>query len=290
MARGRILVTGATGTIGSHIVHELFRRKVNFRAAYHDPAKANNINLPGVEIVQIDNDKPETISTSLVGIEKLFLLTPDLHDTVNIIANFVNEASKAGVKQIVNLSVMGADSGFRTIGGRLHRDVEKVVEASGISYTHLRPSHFMQNFVNFYAQSIRDYNAFYLPLADAKISFVDIRDVASVAVESLISEGHGARAYTVTGPETLTCHEVAEILSVVTGRKITYVSISEIDTRQRLKEIEMPSNVIDYLVYSYKFTREGNFSMVTNMIEQVTRKRPITFKQFAAENIEAFSK
>jgi uncharacterized protein YbjT (DUF2867 family) len=148
----------------------------------------------------------------------------------------------------------------------------------------------MQNFVNFYAQNIRDQNAFYLPLADGKISFVDIRDVASVAVESLISEGHDGRAYTVTGPETLTCQEVAQILSVVTGRKITYVSISEEETRQRLKEIGMPSNVVDYLVYSYKFTREGNFSIVTNILEQVTGKRPISFKQFAAENIEAFSK
>jgi uncharacterized protein YbjT (DUF2867 family) len=290
MARGKILVTGATSTIGSHIVYELFQRKVNFRAAYHDPAKARKLNLPGVEIVQIDNDNPETISISLVGIEKLFLLTPDLQDTVNIISNFVNEASKAGVKRIVNLSVMGADSGLMTIGGRLHRDVEKVVEASGISYTHLRPNYFMQNFVNFYSQSIRDHDAFYLPLGDAKISFVDIRDVASVAVESLIGEEHDRRAYTLTGPETLTCHEVAQILSEVTCRKITYVSISEIDTRQRLKEIGMPSNVIDYLVYSYKFTSEGHFSTVTNVIKQATGKRPITFKQFAAENIEAFSK
>lgn len=241
-------------------------------------------------MVQIDNDKLETISISLIGIEKLFLLTPDLHDTVKIISNFVNEASKVGVKRIVNLSVMGVDSGLRTIGGRLHRDVEKVVEASGILYTHLRPNYFMQNFVNFYAQSIRDHSAFYLPLADAKISFVDIRDVASVAVESLVNEGHDAKAYTVTGPESLNCHEVSEILSGVTGRKITYVSISEIDTRQRLKEIGMPPNVIDYLIYSYKFTREGNFSTVTNVINQLTGKKPITFKQFAAENIKAFSK
>ena len=290
MARGKILVTGATGTIGSHVVNELLYRKVNFRAAYHDSAKISKVNFPGVEIVQIDNDKLDTISTSLAGIEKLFLLTPDLHDTFNIISNFVEEATKAGVKRIVNLSVMGADSGLRTIAGRLHSDAEKVVEASGISYTHLRPNYFMQNFVNFYAQNIRDQNAFYLPLADAKISFVDIRDVASVAVESLISEGHDGRAYTVTGPETLTCQEVAQILSVVTGRKITYMSISEEETRQRLKEIGMPSNVVDYLVYSYKFTREGNFSIVTNILEQVTGKRPISFKQFAAENIEAFSK
>jgi uncharacterized protein YbjT (DUF2867 family) len=290
MTQGKILVTGATGTIGTYVVDQLLRRKVNFRAAYHDSAKASKINLPGVETVQIDNAKLETISASLAGVEKLFLLTPGLQETDKIISNYVDEARKAGVKRIVNLSVMGAGSGLRTIGGRLHREAEKAIEASGISYTHLRPNYFMQNFVNFYAQNIRDQNAFYLPLSDAKISFVDIRDVASVAVESLISEGHDGSAYTITGPDTLSCHEVAQILSRVTGRKITYVSISEEDTRQRLKAIGMPSDVVDYLVYSYKFTREGNFSMVTNIIEQVTGKRPISFKQFATDNKEAFSK
>jgi uncharacterized protein YbjT (DUF2867 family) len=290
MAQGKILVTGATGTIGSYVVDQLLRREVNFRAAYHDSAKASKINLPGVEIVRIDNAKLETIRTSLAGVEKLFLLTPGLQETDKITSNFVDEARKAGVKRIVDLSVMGAGSGLRTIGGRLHREAEKVIETSGISYTHLRPNYFMQNFVNFYAQNIRDQNAFFLPLSDAKISFVDIRDVASVAVESLIGEGHDGSIYTITGPDTLSCHEVARILSEVTGRKITYVSISEEETRQRLKAIGMPSDVVDYLVYSYKFTREGNFSMVTNIIEQVTGKRPISFKQFAADNKEAFSK
>jgi uncharacterized protein YbjT (DUF2867 family) len=290
MAQGKILVTGATGTMGSYVVDQLLRRGVNFRAAYHDSAKASKINLPGVEIVRIDNAKLETISTSLAGVEKLFLLTPGLQETDKITLNFVDEARKAGVKRIVDLSVMGAGSGLRTIGGRLHREAEKVIETSGISYTHLRPNYFMQNFVNFYAQNIRDQNAFFLPLSDAKISFVDIRDVASVAVESLVSEGHDRSVYTITGPDTLSCHEVAQILSGVTGRKITYVSISEEETRQRLKSIGMPSDVVDYLVYSYKFTREGNFSIVTNIIEQVAGKRPISFKQFAADNKEAFSK
>ena len=119
MAQGKILVTGATGTIGSYVVDQLVSRKVNFRAAYHDTAKASKINLPGIETVQIDNAKLETISASLVGVEKLFLLTPGLQETDKIISNFVDEASKAGVRRIVNLSVMGAGSGLMTIDGRL---------------------------------------------------------------------------------------------------------------------------------------------------------------------------
>jgi uncharacterized protein YbjT (DUF2867 family) len=290
MTQGKILVTGSTGAIGSYIVHQLLYRKVNFRAAYHDAANLSKVNLPGVEVVQIDYDRLETIRTSLAGVEKLFLLTPDLYEyeVVNIISTFVDEARKAGVKKIVDMSVMGADAGFKTITGTRYRDAETVIEASGISYTHLRPNYFMQNFVNFYAQNIREHDAFYLPLDDAKISFVDIQDVASVAVESLVNDGHCGKAFTITGPESLSCYETAQILSEVTERKIDYVSISENETRKRLGETNMPLNVVEYLIYSYKFTREGNFSLITDTVEQVTGKRPISFKQFAAQNKQTF--
>jgi uncharacterized protein YbjT (DUF2867 family) len=290
MPHGKILVTGSTGTIGTCIVDQLLRKKVKFRAAYHDPVNASKISSLGVEMVQVDYDRLDTISSSLAGIEKLFLLTPDLHETetVNIISAFVDEAIKAGVKKIVNLSVMGADLGLRTISGRLHREAETVIEASGISYTHLRPNYFMQNFVNFYAYDIRVHNAFYLPLADAKISFVDIQDIVSVAIKSLVSDGHSGKVYTLTGPESLSCYEVAQILSEVTERKITYTSISEDETRQRLREIGMSPIVVEYLIYSYKFTREGNFSTITDAVEQVTGEMPNTFKQFAANNKQAF--
>lgn len=292
MAQGKILVTGSTGTIGSCIVDQLRYKNVNFRAAYHEPINVSKVNLPGVEMVQIDYDRPETIRTSLAGVENLFLLTPDLYENevVNIISTFVDEASKAGVKKIVDMSVMGADAGFRTISGTRYRDSELVMEASGISYTHLRPNYFMQNFVNFYAQNIREHDAFYLPLADVKISFVDIQDVASVAVESLVNDGHCGKAYTITGPESLSCYEIAQILSEVTKRKIDYVSISENEARQRLRETKMPPNVAEYLIYSYKFTREGNFSLITDAVQQVTGKRPFSFKQFAAHNKQTFTK
>jgi uncharacterized protein YbjT (DUF2867 family) len=290
MTQGKILITGATGTVGSHIVEQLSRSKVNFRAAYHDAAKASKMNLPGVEMVQLDNDKPETISTSLSGVEKLFLLTPAMLDIVEITSNFVDEAKKAGVKQIVKLSVMGADTEPRTIGGRLHREAERVIENSGISYTHLRPNYFMQNFVNFYGETIKDQNAFYLPLADAKVSFVDVRNIASVAIEALTSEGHEGKAYTITGPEALTCQEVAQILSDATGKAITYANISDEEARQGMVKVGMPADVVDYLIDLYRFTREGYFSLITTVVEQVTGKKPITFRQFAAEHKETLKK
>lgn len=284
MTQGKILITGAAGTVGSHIVEQLSGRKANFRAAYHDAAKASKMNLPGVEMVQLENDKPETISTSLSGVEKLFLLTPAMLDIVEITSNFVDEAKKAGVKQIVKLSVMGAGTEPpRTTDGRLNREAERVIENSGISYTHLRPNYFMQNFVNFYGQTIKTQNAFYLPLADTKISFVDVRNIASVAIEALTSEGHEGKAYTITGPEAITCQEVAQILSDATGKVITYVNISDEEARQGMKKVGMPADVVDYLIEGYRLTREGYFSSITPVVEQITGKKPITFKQFAVE-------
>ena len=117
---------------------------------------------------------------------------------------------------------------------RLHRQVEKFIEQSGIPFTFLRPNEFMQNFVNFYSPSIKGNNAFYVPLEDAKVSLVDVRDIAAVAVKSLRDEEkHKNKTYLITGPEAVSYHQLAEILSNTTGRKINYVNISEKEKHQK---------------------------------------------------------
>jgi uncharacterized protein YbjT (DUF2867 family) len=129
---------------------------------------------------------------------------------INGSSSLIEEAKKNGIKFIVKLSTMGADLEPGYTSGRLHRQVEKIIEESGIPYAFLRPNSFMQNFVTRSSQTIKNQNAFYLPAGDGKISFVDARDVAAVAVEVLI-----------TGPETLSHNQVAEILSEETDRKIS---------------------------------------------------------------------
>src|SRR5262249_34707407 len=149
-----ILITGATGTVGSEVVKQLVASSSSpdhnlIRAAVHSQDKADRLKHDRtLEIVNIDYNKPETISDALNKVDKLFLLTlPAPNIVTDTFSSVVNEAKKNDVKYIVKLSVLGADLVPGTTIGKLHRHEEKIIEESGIPYTFLRQNEFMQKFV-----------------------------------------------------------------------------------------------------------------------------------------------
>src|ERR687885_863358 len=207
-----ILVTGATGTVGIEVVKWLLSAKgergegedMIVKAAARSTNDSTFRNL-GVQVVQLDYNKPDTLSSALRDIDKLFLLTPFQSNMVDLTSNLVNEAKNAGVKYIIKQSVLGADAEQAITPSRLHRQAEKIIEESGIPFTFLRPNFFMQNFVTFYSHFIKTQGAFYVPAGDAKASFVDVRDIAAVAVQVLNGNNgeskHIGKAYDITGGE-----------------------------------------------------------------------------------------
>jgi uncharacterized protein YbjT (DUF2867 family) len=287
-----ILVTGASGNIGSEVVKQLSSATpaVKIKAGVHSAQNVKKLrDGDRVEVVPIDYNKPETLREALNHVDKLFLLTPDVPNAAELASNLVIEAKKAGIKQIVKQSVMGADLEADVGTMRLHRQVEKVIEQSGIPFTFLRPNEFMQNFVNFHGPSIKGNNAFYVPLEDAKVSLVDVRDIAAVAVKSLTDEDrHKNKTYLITGPEALSYHQVAEILSNTTGRKINYVNISDEEARAAMKEIGMSDWLIKTVSELSEYFRKGKASEVSSAVEEATGKKPISFSQFAKNYAEAF--
>ncbi|HEX5977525.1 MAG TPA: SDR family oxidoreductase [Nitrososphaeraceae archaeon] len=280
-----ILVTGATGNIGSEVVKELLSDApdVSIKAAVHSSQNVKKVKSDArVKVIQIDYNEPETVREALNGVDKLFLLTPDVPNAADLASNVVIEAKKAGIKQIVKQSVMGAALEADVGTMRLHRQVEKFIEQSGIPFTFLRPNEFMQNFINFHSPSIKGNNAFYIPLEDAKVSLVDVRDIAGVAVKSLIDEDkHKNKTYLITGPEALSYHQVAEILSNTTGRKINYVNISDGEARSAMKEIGMSDWLINTVSELSEYFRKGKASEISPAVEDVTGNKPISFSQFA---------
>jgi uncharacterized protein YbjT (DUF2867 family) len=287
-----ILVTGASGNIGSEVVKELLSDApdVKIKAAIHSSQNVKKVKSDArVKVIQIDYNELETVREALKGVDKLFLLTPDVPNAADFASNVVIEAKKAGIKQIVKQSVMGADLEADVGTMRLHRQVEKIIEESGIPFTFLRPNEFMQNFVNFHSPSIKGNNAFYIPLEDAKVSLVDVRDIAAVAVKSLIDEDkHKNKTYLITGPEALSYHQVAEILSNATGKKISYVNISEDEAKAAMKEIGMSEWLINTVSELSDYFRKGKASEISPAVEEVTGKKPISFSQFAKDYAEAF--
>ena len=166
-----ILVTGATGTVGNEIVKQLAAISSfsghNVRAAVHSKNKSDQLRQlesEGVEVVDLDYTKPETVISALNNVDKIFLQTLPASNVADISSNIINEAKKNGIKYIVKLSAMGANSEPKSTILRLHGEEEKIIEDSGIPYTFLRPPAFMQNFVTQFGHTIKTQSALYIGL------------------------------------------------------------------------------------------------------------------------------
>jgi uncharacterized protein YbjT (DUF2867 family) len=298
-----ILVTGATGTLGSEVVKQLLSAKgqrggeeaIIVKAAARSANDDTFRNTEGVQVVQLDYNKPDTLAAAFRGVDKLFLLTPFQSNMVDLTSNLVNEAKKVGVKYIVKQSVLGADAKPGTTPSRLHRQAEKIIEESEIPFTFLRPNFFMQNFITFYSHFIKTQGAFYVPAEDAKVSFVDVRDIAAVAAQALSSRSkkdgagkHTRKAYDITGGEALSYGEAAEILSKEIGKKVNYVNVSDEDARKGMKDMGADDWTINSMIELFGITRAGYVSNISPAVEQITGNEPISFSQFARDYAGAF--
>jgi uncharacterized protein YbjT (DUF2867 family) len=298
-----ILVTGATGTVGSEVVKQLVsssssssssdnNKGIIVRAAIHSQNKADNFkDYKTVQIVNIDYNKPETIADALNHVDKLFLLTLPAPNMA-IYSNLVKEIRKyGGVNHIAKLSSMAAEENeVATTIGRIHKEEEKIIEESGIPFTFLRPPAFMQNFITQFGYTIRTQGAFYVPAGDAKMSFVDARDVAAVSVKVLTSDNqqHIGKAYAITAQEAISYGQAAEILSKEVGRRISYVDISEEEARKGMKENGMDDWLIEAIIEFCSIIKAGHASQTTNVVEQIIGRKPIPFSQFAKDYAKFF--
>lgn len=273
-----ILVTGSSGAVGRELLKELTATGARVRAGYHTRPPS----LPHVEGVRFDVTTGNGLDAALAGVKSVFLLTGDIADQTGGELRVVEAAKRAGVRHMVKLSVFGAESEAFSFA-KIHRPVERAIEGSGIPYTFLRPNSFMQNFVNYYGDTIRTQSAFYLSCGDARVSHVDVRDIALVAALILTTDGHAGSAYDLCGPEALTHAEVASKLSIATGRPINYVDLPEADLKQGLMEAGTPEWHTDALVDLYRYYTTGQASRVTTAIKDVTGRDPIAFDQFARD-------
>jgi len=218
-----ILVTGATGSNGTEIIKRLVEKDIQVRAMVRDRNRANLV-IPNVEVVEADFDRPETLQSVLAGVKRAFLVTNSSENAEAQQIAFIDAAKQSGVEHIVKLSQFKADANSPGRFLRYHAAVEAALQASGIAYTFLRPNLFMQGLLNF-RSTIASQNAFYAAAGDAKVSVVDVRDIAQVAVAAL-TPGHEGKTYDLTGFEALTHAEMAEHLSTALGRKIAFIDVS----------------------------------------------------------------
>ncbi|MDB4989805.1 MAG: hypothetical protein JWN04_4983, partial [Myxococcaceae bacterium] len=249
-----ILVTGAGGTVGTALVHELKAKGKQARLAFHTPVKVEQARAAGHDAVLIDYLKTETLAAAMAGVHAVFVLGAGGEVQVQGETNVLKEAKAAGVNKLVKLSVWAAD-GEKYDFARIHRRIELEIERSGLAYTLLRPNGFMQNFDNYLGDSIRGQNAIYLPAGDAKISFVDVRDIASVAALALTSSEHDGKTYALSGSKSLSYKEAAQILSSVLERPISYIAVDDDAAKAGMTNAGIPEFFADHMVDLNRFYR-----------------------------------
>jgi len=279
MKTGTTLVVGATGRVGREVARLVAEKGERVRAATRDPGR---FILPApLEPVRFDFDEPRTFAPALKGVERLFLMARPGDNSSDMAAKpLIDEAKKAGVRLIVNLTAMGVelDETF------MLRTLEKHVEASGIPLVHLRPNWFMQNFDSGpIFNDIRATHAIHLPAGDARLSFIDVRDIAAIACEALTDLRHTGKAYTLTGGESLTHFDVAEKISRAAGARISYVPISEEAALAGLAARGVPSGYIERWADFFRKVRKGLCAPVSGDVEKVLGRPPILFDQYAED-------
>lgn len=282
-----ILVTGATGTIGSRLVKALAGKKdVAVRVGVRDPKKGEALTTGNVTAVALDWNKPETIAAALAGVDKAFLLTPFDDQSVRYGKSFADAAKAAGVSQLVKLSVIGSEQEPGILGGRWHREVEKYIQASGLTWTFLRPGFFMDNFIGYYPPDAE--GAIYLPIGEGAVSWIDTRDIADVAAHVLTTEGHANKAYDLTGGAALTISQAAAEIGKVTGRNIRYVDVPESAAEGAMKGMGLPGWMVQVMMELHGICKAGYASGVSPAVGELLGRPPRTFAEFAKDYAAAW--
>jgi len=283
-----ILVTGATGLNGSELVRRLSAKGIPSRALVRNPAKAQPLaSLPHVEVVEGDMARPDSLTAAFRGVERAMLISSSDPTMLEVQSSFIDAARKAGVKHVVKLSgiIPELDSPFRF--ARMHAEIEKRLEASGMAYTHLRAGEFMPSYFR-QVPSIIARGVLALPMGEARIASIDIGDIAEVAIAVLTSSGHEGKTYPLTGPEALSMAEVAEKLSAATGKTIRYADIPPEEARQARLAAGFPPYLAEGLDELFAERRKGKESRVWPTIEEVFGWKPTSFDEFANRNAAIF--
>lgn len=275
----KILVTGATGNVGSDITKKLAERDDNVRAAVRNPVKAREMDLGDAMLVHFDYTKPSSFDMALEGVEKLVLIAPPATPNADeLLTPVIDTAKKKGVKHIVLHSAMGVDANDEIP----MRKAELYLENSGIDYTIVRPNWFNQNFSSWMTDTIKQ-GAIYAPAEQAETSFIDTRDIADVIVTALHDAKHKNKAYTLTGPEQLTYADVASKISEATGKEVKYQPISDEDFRGAMMNMGYDEANAEMMSGLFQFVRAGYNAPVNDEVKKITGHDPIPFGQYAKD-------
>lgn len=277
-----ILVTGSSGTVGRAVLDELRKSGKPYRAMYRNDEDARKAPAD-VSSVIADFSKTDTLNGALAGVDTVYLVCSPIPALVQLEGNVIDACVENNVKHVVLNSALGAADYPKSFPS-WHKAVEDKLRASQLSYTILRPNGFMQNILAYQAPSIRTQGAFYAAMGNARMSMLDVRDIAAVAAKALLSPGdHAGKIYELNGPEAVTYAELADRISRVAQRKVSYIDIPESTQRQSMLDLGMPEWQVNALLELQQYYTSGQGGDVTGALAYLLGKPPITLDQFLEE-------
>lgn len=282
----RILVTGASGNVGSYVIRELLKMGESVVGAGTDIKKLNEMFGNTIEAMEFDFQNPKTFKLALNGVDRIFLMRPPHLGDPKDLYPFIDVAKANSIKLISFLSLMGVEKNPIPP----HHKIEKYIEEVDLPFAHIRPGFFMQNVSGIHSKEIREGDKIFVPAGKSKTSFIDAADIG-LAIATVLADPdkHQNTAYTITGPEALDYFQVADILSSVTGRNITYANPGFLKYRNYyIKKRGLDKTYVNVTVALYFMTRMGTAKNVTNEFYKLTGKEPKTFKEFALDNRQSF--
>lgn len=276
-----ILVTGATGNVGSAVVSGLRAAGAEMRLAVRSATRAVE------QEVEFDFTDPHTWDKAFQGVRSMFLVRPPaLGNVKRDLLPAISAARQAGVEHVVFLSLQGAERN-KVVP---HATVEKWLRDSGLAWTFVRASFFHQNLSTTHAGDVRDRNEILVPAGGGATAFVDAHDVGAVAAAALLNpEEHANRAWTVTGPRSLTYEQVAQILSAELGRPIRYGRPGMWRyARHARQALGMPWGMVAVTTAIYTTARLGLAANLTDDVHSVLGRTPVDFATFAHRERDAW--
>ncbi|MFW6184163.1 MAG: SDR family oxidoreductase [Chloroflexota bacterium] len=276
---GKVLVTGATGNTCSILVPALVEAGVDVRAFVRDEAKAQSLRDMGVEVVIGDLDRPETIGPALEGVDKIYLLTWNGPTQEQQAKNVIQAAQEAGDPHIVRHSMWGSENS-RIIQQGLA--AEEALKESGLPWTILKPTFFMQNLM-LSAQTVAEDGMLYWDLGDAELAMIDIRDVADAAFATLTGSGHQGKSYILTGPEAVSLHDTADAFSDVLNEDVNYVAVPHEASLEAMLDMGFPEWIARGYGELMEGFLEGFAEQPTDDVQQLTGHPPRSIHDFARD-------
>jgi uncharacterized protein YbjT (DUF2867 family) len=281
------LVLGATGKIGSELIAEFDNNGISVKAVSRKehPASAGK----NIHWVQADLEDGSNLDEALHGTKSVFLVLPFSNHLLQLEERLLQAAKSAGVQHVVKISSMSASLQSEFPISKLHALTEEQLKSSGLSWTILRPTGFMQNWLWSLAPAIIKERKIYAAAGKGTVPWIDVRDIAAVAYATLLDPlAHSGKTYELTGEQSLDYYQVASALGTAIGTPVTYVEQTIAEARNYLEQSGTPAWAIDLNLRLMEAQRLNQNPPPTKTVEDILGKRPIAVEGFARDYAGSF--